>query len=439
MSNRAKWIACGVVAVAAVAVVGAHVARRQAASAPAKAEYATALAVPAAASAVAPAAADGWGAPLKMLAELNVVATNTDAVFVVVPGKDDERTVAIQREVAAAAVTIRTRGSRMGTFVLNKDAPEAAVIGQQTGVPVVLAMYKGRGMAAVKDAEVTQDGLLKAFVASSRPSACGPSGCGPSGGDPSSCPPLRCASKGEPGMEWIRSLLAGASHAFDQAGGGVTAVPLAFALGLLSALVSACCALPVLSVVVGYAGTRSDRGVRSRLVTAGVFTLGAALALVLLGVVAAAVGQVAQTTLGRYWKVFAGVAAIVLGLGAMGLLPFSVFGAWRKVKAGVGGGRGWLGTLGFGFVGGGAVSVCSLACNPGIFIILGAAMLQGFTVWMAAILVAYSLGFALPLGALMLGVSLATAAAKWKGLETWVRRVAGVVLVGVGFYFLWTF
>ena len=85
------------------------------------------------------------------------------------------------------------------------------------------------------------------------------------------------------------------------------------------------------------------------------------------------------------------------------------------------------------------MSVCSLACNPGIFIILGAAMLQGFTFWMAGILVAYALGFSLPLGALMLGVSFATAAMKFKGMETVVRRVAGVVLIGVGFYFLWTF
>jgi hypothetical protein len=39
----------------------------------------------------------------------------------------------------------------------------------------------------------------------------------------------------------------------------------------------------------------------------------------------------------------------------------------------------------------------------------------------------------------MLGVSFATAAVKFKGMETAVRRVAGVVLIAVGFYFLWTF
>lgn len=239
-------------------------------------------------------------------------------------------------------------------------------------------------------------------------------------------------------MEWFRSLLTGASTAFDQAGVGPIAIPLAFALGLLSAIVSACCTLPVLSIVVGYAGIRADRGTRSNVLSAGVFIMGAALALVILGAVAAAIGQAAQSTLGRYWKLFAGVLAIVMGLGALSLLPFNPFSSGKKVRLDSVR-TGWLGALGFGLVGGGAVTVCSLACNPGIFIILGAAMLQGFTLWMAGILVAYSLGFSLPLGALMLGVSFAAAAVKVKGMETGVRRVAGVVLIAVGFYFLWTF
>lgn len=239
-------------------------------------------------------------------------------------------------------------------------------------------------------------------------------------------------------MDWLRSMLNGVSGVFDQVGIGPVAIPIAFALGLLSAVVSACCTLPVLSIVVGYAGTRADRGPRAKVLSAGVFVVGAALALVILGGVAAAVGQVAQSALGRYWKLFTGVSAVVLGLAALDLLPVNPFASGKKLRVAATG-SGWLGALGFGLVGGGAVSVCSLACNPGIFIILGAAVLQGVTLWMAGILIAYALGFSLPLGALMLGVSFATAAVRLKGMETAVRRVAGVVLVGVGFYFLWTF
>ena len=64
-------------------------------------------------------------------------------------------------------------------------------------------------------------------------------------------------------MDWIHSLLAGVGAAFDQTGAGPFAIPLAFLLGLLSAVVSTCCTLPVLSVIVGYAGTLSDRGTRA--------------------------------------------------------------------------------------------------------------------------------------------------------------------------------
>lgn len=239
-------------------------------------------------------------------------------------------------------------------------------------------------------------------------------------------------------MEWFRALLVGATAAFDQAGVGFVAIPLAFALGLLSAVVSACCTLPVLGIIVGYAGARKDNSLRAKLMSAGAFFLGAVLSLVILGAVAAMIGQVAQGTLGRYWKVFAGAVAIVLGLGSLNLLPFKL--PQRKAKLGVKNrSSGLLGALLFGIVGGGAVSVSSLACNPGIFIIIGAAVLQGVTLWMTAILVAYAFGFALPLGALMLGVSFGTVAVKFKGLETSMRVFAGVLLVVVGFYFLWTF
>ncbi len=239
-------------------------------------------------------------------------------------------------------------------------------------------------------------------------------------------------------MEWFRAMLTGVTAAFDQAGASFAAIPLALALGLLSAVVSACCTLPVLGIIVGYAGARKDNSLRARLLSAGSFFLGAVLSLVILGAVAAMVGQVAQGTLGRYWKVFAGFVAIVLGLGALNLLPFTL--PQGKAKFGVKGRScGVVGALLFGVVGGGAVSVSSLACNPGIFIIIGAAVLQGVTLWMTAVLVAYAIGFALPLGGLMLGVSFGAAAVKFKGLETAVRGLAGVLLVAAGFYFLWTF
>lgn len=178
--SRTKWIVCGIVALMAIVTVAAHLSRSRAANDRTRQDYSTAIPVVAPAEAVRPTVeTDGWGASLKALAELNLVATNTDGVFVVLPSSDTARMAAVQKEVAAAAATIAARGPRMGMFLLDKDAREFAVLAQQVGTPAVLAMCKGRGMAAVKDKDVTQDALLKAFVGASRPSGCGPSGCGP--------------------------------------------------------------------------------------------------------------------------------------------------------------------------------------------------------------------------------------------------------------------
>lgn len=177
-----KWLISGIVVLAACAVVAARVAGEKEATP--KAEQGFALPVVAAAAAAPSAAPDaaGWDAPLKGIAELNVVATNTEAVFVVIPSDDAARTAAIQKEVSAAVTTIAGRGTKTGKFLLSKDAEDYKGVVAQLGAPSVLAMVKGMGMSVVADKDVTQDALMKAFVGASRPrSGCGPSGCGPSG------------------------------------------------------------------------------------------------------------------------------------------------------------------------------------------------------------------------------------------------------------------
>jgi cytochrome c biogenesis protein CcdA len=58
---------------------------------------------------------------------------------------------------------------------------------------------------------------------------------------------------------------------------------------------------------------------------------------------------------------------------------------------------------------------------------------------MFGVLIAYAIGFSLPLSALMLGVSFGKSALRFKKADTVIRMVAGVVLIGVGFYFFDTF
>jgi cytochrome c biogenesis protein CcdA len=236
-------------------------------------------------------------------------------------------------------------------------------------------------------------------------------------------------------MEWIQSILEWARIQLEQTGFRPVALPLAFVLGLVSAVASACCTLPFLGVIVGYSGIREDSDRRSNFLAVLFFMLGTTLALVILGSVAGFIGQVAQDVMGKYWKVFAGLIAIFVGLAALKLLPFKLPAKTVKSESRP---KGFLGAAAFGLVMGGGVCAASLCCNPGIFIVLGVAVLQGHTLWGMGIMVAYAVGFSLPLAAIMLGVSFGKSAIKAKRAEAAIRVGCGVLLIVVGFYFLAT-
>ena len=210
----------------------------------------------------------------------------------------------------------------------------------------------------------------------------------------------------------------------------------ALILGVASAAASACCTLPAMGILVGYSGSRIEANRKDVFKTALLFTVGMILSLMIIGGIAGFVGQVAQNTLGRYWKVFAGVTAVIFGLATLKLLPFKLsFGNYGKAIHS----SGKIGTVLAGLIMGGIVAVSSLPCNPGIFIVLGAAVLQGRVIWATLLLAMFAVGFSLPLGAVLLGVSLGKMSLVAKGADTAIRWVSGIILLAAGFYFLVTF
>jgi cytochrome c biogenesis protein CcdA len=210
----------------------------------------------------------------------------------------------------------------------------------------------------------------------------------------------------------------------------------ALVLGVVSAATSACCTLPALGILVGYSGAQANDNRRAAAKKALFFTLGTIVSLMIIGGIAGFVGQVAQNSLGRYWKVFAGVVAVFLGLAALQLLPFKVsLGKFEGMENRLG----RSGALLAGLILGGIVAASSLPCNPGIFIVIGAAILQGQVAWAALMLAMFAIGFSLPLGAVLLGVSLTKVSLAARGADAAIRWVAGGVLVIAGFYFLVTF
>lgn len=210
----------------------------------------------------------------------------------------------------------------------------------------------------------------------------------------------------------------------------------ALLLGTVSAATSACCTLPALGLLIGYSGTREEKTRSTAIVTVIFFTVGTALSLMVIGGIAGFVGQTAQAALGSYWKIFAGIIAIVFGLATLKLLPFNL-PAPSFLKPANGSAK--LGPAAAGLLLGGGVAASSLPCNPGIFIVLGAAVLQGQVVWAILLLAMFAVGFSIPLGAVLLGISLGKTALQFKNADIAVRWVSGCILLFAGFYLLATF
>ena len=95
-------------------------------------------------------------------------------------------------------------------------------------------------------------------------------------------------------MDMIQSIMAWASTVLEQTGFGLAALPLAFVLGLASAIASACCTLPLLGAIVGYSGSREESDRRAKFLGALFFMLGTIIALVILGSIAGLIGQVGK-------------------------------------------------------------------------------------------------------------------------------------------------
>ena len=218
---------------------------------------------------------------------------------------------------------------------------------------------------------------------------------------------------------------------------GLTVLLAALLLGLVGAVTS-CCNLAVIAAVAGYSGTQSEKRNRRDILIGGLFfMLGAFVALATLGAVTGLVSQTVGSTLGVYWKLFAGLVMVLFGLATLKLIPFKLpkFGSTTGTMPG-----GTAKAMVYGFAVGGGITACSACCNPALFVALGMATLQGRTVWGAAIMAAFAVGYSLPLtGAVVgLGFGFGKLGSVTRKLAPAINATAGILLIAVGFYLLAT-
>ncbi len=217
----------------------------------------------------------------------------------------------------------------------------------------------------------------------------------------------------------------------------VAVLPAAFLLGLIGSVTS-CCTLPVLGAIAGYSGAvglETDR--RALLVAALFFMLGTVGAFAALGAVSGFIGQLAGASLGLYWKLFAGFISVLFGLATLRLLPFDATrlgirgNAWQIQSSGA---------AVYGLAVGGGAATCSMCCSPILPVALAVTTLQGHPLWGAAILTVFSIGYSLPMAGVLLGMGLGfrSLTSIVQQISPVIQKVAGVLLILMGFYLLAT-
>jgi cytochrome c-type biogenesis protein len=217
----------------------------------------------------------------------------------------------------------------------------------------------------------------------------------------------------------------------ENCGYGPLGVAVASLLGLLSALASACCTLPFIGAIAGYSIARKSNHT-DKLRTGIFFMAGVILTIIAIGCIFVFAGQTVQKISGDYWKIIVGAAAILFGIGALELFPFKIpslnIFPNKNIFSGI---TPWIAGLIFG----GAITISSLPCNPGIYIILGTAVIQKHVMWAVLSLTCYAIGFSLPLSLVVFGLSAGKNLISIQNTERIIRIIGGIMLIAVGVYF----
>lgn len=193
------------------------------------------------------------------------------------------------------------------------------------------------------------------------------------------------------------------------------------------------CNLATIPILVSYmAGTTTPTRGRAFVLSLG-FAVGLATTFMLLGMIAALVGN-AFTGLGNWGYYLLALACFALALQMLGALELRLPGGAARLRERVGW-RGLPGALALGLVSGLVASQCA---TPVLLAILAYVMMQGDAVaYGASLLFVYALGRGIPVvlaGTFVAALKQLRQAGRWaSALET----ASGMVMLAVGLYFLW--
>ena len=217
----------------------------------------------------------------------------------------------------------------------------------------------------------------------------------------------------------------------------ITALIAVFMMGLIS--VATCgCNFAVIGVVAGYTGVSSSTVKSGIIFLRGFsFLLGTIISMAVIGSLFGYTGKFISASLGNYWKIAAGLIAIIFGLYSMDLVPFRLPGLTIKTSQSR---QTIFSAVLFGLAVGGLSTALNSCCNPLFPVILAASFVKGSTLWGLMMLTAFALGYGIPLAVMIVGFSLGLGriSKTLTIIGTVVKYAGGIALVGLGFYFLLT-
>jgi len=193
------------------------------------------------------------------------------------------------------------------------------------------------------------------------------------------------------------------------------------------------CNIAMIPLIVGYIGGSHDLPKSRSFSISLVFAIGLAVTFMLLGIIAALLGGLLGGST-RIWYYLVALVCFIIGLQMLGVLNLSLptwFGGMReKVKA-----RGLLGAFLLGLISGLVASQCA---TPVLAAILTYVMAQKTgIVYGAVLLFIYALGRGIPIilaGTFTGFLKTIRQAGSWSEK---IEKVSGVIIMLVGFYFLW--
>ena len=192
------------------------------------------------------------------------------------------------------------------------------------------------------------------------------------------------------------------------------------------------CNIVTIPLIVGYVGGSRDLPRTRALALSLAFATGLALTFMLLGVAAALIGGVIGASTRWWFYLMAGIC-FVIGLNMLGVLKLNLpmwFGGLRE-RIGL---KGIPGALALGLVSGLVASQCA---TPVLAAILTYVMAKGALLYGAALLFVYALGRGVPV---VLAGTFTGVMKSFQKLGRWsevIEKASGVIVIGVGLYFLW--